>query len=639
MKHTTDNLRTAWFEFWRAREHAIIPSAGVLPDNDPTALFHNSGMHPLVPFLMGESHPEGVRIANAQKCIRTGDIDEVGDASHLTFFEMLGNWSLGDYFKDDQIRWSFEFLTQVLKLPVKNLAVSVFAGDDDAPRDTEAAEVWKSCDIADERIAYLGKKHNWWAKGDIGPCGPDTEMFFWVGEDPAPANFQDTHDDPRWVEIWNDVFMQFHRDAQGKLHPLPQKNIDTGMGLERTVVALNKMSSVYETDAFASLLQKLSELSDKPEIANNPAANTETARSARIIADHIRTATIILADSVAPSNMDQGYILRRLIRRAIRHGRKINMPEQFCNILAKTVIDQLSPTYPELKWNESFVLEELEREEAQFQKTLEKGEREFQKMIEPLSCPPTPSCHPERSEGSSPSCHFKSRSSCHPEPTKPAHRGGAGRLDSGSQISGADAFHLYETYGFPLEITQELAAEKGLTVDEKEFQRAFEAHQALSRAGSEQKFKGGLGDQSETTVKLHTATHLLHAALRKVLGLHVEQRGSNITPERLRFDFSHPEKMTPEQIAEVEQLVNEAIQADAPIHCEESTVDAAKEAGAIGLFEHKYGDKVKVYSMGEFSKEICGGPHVQSTGELGSFKILKEEASSRGVRRIKATVS
>ncbi len=604
MKHTTDGLRKAWFEFWRAREHTIIPSAGVLPDNDPTALFHNSGMHPLVPFLMGESHPEGVRLANAQKCIRTGDIEEVGDAAHLTFFEMLGNWSLGDYFKEEQIQWSFEFLTEVLKLPVEKLAVSVFAGDANAPRDEDAAIVWRKCGISKERIAYLDASHNWWAKGDIGPCGPDTEMFFWTGEGAAPKNFQATHEDPHWVEIWNDVFMQFHRDEKGKLHPLPQKNIDTGMGLERTVVALNKMSSVYETDAFASILQKVSELSHKPEIVKNKTAETEVGRSARIIADHLRTATVILADSVTPSNIDQGYILRRLIRRAIRHGRKIGMPESFCNIVAKTVITQLSPTYPELKWNESSILEELAREEAQFQKTLEKGEKEFEKLVHSLSC------HPERSEGSQ------------------KHK----------IISGHDAFNLYETYGFPLEMTQELAAEKGLKVNAKEFQKAFEEHQALSRAGSEQKFKGGLGDRSEQTVKLHTATHLLHAALRKVLGLHVEQRGSNITPERLRFDFSHPDKMTPAQIAEVEKLVNEAIAADAPVSCEETTVDAAKSAGAIGLFEHKYGDKVKMYSMGEFSREICGGPHVAHTGELGHFKILKEEASSRGVRRIKAVV-
>ncbi len=583
MKYTTDDLRTKWLDFWKSKNHVVIPSAGVIPDNDPTALFHNAGMHPLVPFLMGEKHPAGIRLANAQKCIRTIDIDEVGDDIHLTFFEMLGNWSLGDYFKKEQIAWSFEFLTKILKLPVEKIAVSVFAGDENAPRDEESAEFWQKQGIPKERIAYLDKKHNWWAKGDTGPCGPDTEMFFWTGKEPAPKNFQETCEDKRWVEIWNDVFMQFNKDGNGKLTPLPQKNIDTGLGLERTVAALNGFSSVYETDAFASILQKLSELSD----SNNDSP------SKRIIADHLRTAVVILADKIAPSNLDQGYILRRLLRRAIRHARKINVSGSFCKSVAKVVIEKLSPAYPEIKQNEKFILEELEREEEQFSKTLEKGEKEFNKLVQ--------------------KCRDK-------------------------KICGEEAFNLYETYGFPLEMTAELAHEQGFTVDEKGFCRSFECHQKLSRSGSEKKFKGGLGDHSETTTALHTATHLLHAGLRKVLGDHVEQRGSNITPERLRFDFSHPEKVTPEQLKEVEDFVNQAIQADIIIEFEEMSVDDAKSKNAIGLFEHKYGDKVKVYTMGEFSKEICGGPHAEKTGKLGKFKIKKEEASSRGVRRIKAVL-
>ncbi|MCF7830720.1 alanine--tRNA ligase [Candidatus Gracilibacteria bacterium] len=596
MKYTTDDLRTKWLDFWKSKNHVVIPSAGVIPDNDPTALFHNAGMHPLVPFLMGEKHPAGIRLANAQKCIRTIDIDEVGDDIHLTFFEMLGNWSLGDYFKKEQIAWSFEFLTKILKLPVEKIAVSVFAGDENAPRDEESAEFWQKQGIRRERIAYLDKKHNWWAKGDTGPCGPDTEMFFWVGDGNGPKNFQDTCEDPQWVEIWNDVFMQFNRSPDGKLTPLPQENIDTGMGLERTVAALNGLSSVYETDAFASILQKLSELSD----------NTENTTSKRIVADHLRTAVVILADKIAPSNLDQGYILRRLLRRAIRHGRKIDISGSFCKIIAKVVIEKLGKAYPEIKQNEAFILEELEREEVQFSKTLEKGEREFYRM------------------------YTKKRNKIlHSDPSfagNPLH------------IDGKWAFDLYQTYGFPIEMIEELGKEHEINIDIKEFEKEFKKHQALSRAGSEKKFKGGLGDHSERTTALHTATHLLHAGLRKVLGEHVEQRGSNITPERLRFDFSHPEKMTSEQIKEVEDFVNQAIQADVIIEFEEMSVDDAKSKNAIGLFEHKYGDKVKVYSMGEFSKEICGGPHVGNTGKLGKFKIKKEEASSRGVRRIKAVI-
>ena len=597
MQFTTDDLRTKWLEFWRNKNHVIIPSAGVLPDNDPTALFHNSGMHPLVPYLCGQTHPSGVRLANAQKCIRTGDIDEVGDATHLTFFEMLGNWSLGDYFKKEQIEWSFEFLTQELKLPVEKLAVSVFAGDDDAPRDEEAAAVWKKVGIPENKIAYLGKSDNWWAKGEFGPCGTDTEMFFWTGDENTPESFQKTHDDERWVEIWNDVFMTFNRKEDGTLEPLEQKNIDTGMGLERTIAVLNGKKSVYETDAFTEILEKIAELASKPALAKTPLAQTDEANSMRVIADHLRSGSMILADKVAPSNVDQGYILRRLLRRAIRHGRKLGFEEHFTLQIAEVVKNKLGHHYPELEKNWDFIAEELNREEEQFAKTLETGEREFTKLADKI-------------------IEFSDK----------------------KELGGKKAFWLYETYGFPFEMTEELCAEKGLTVDRAGFDEAAKKHAEASRAGSEQKFKGGLGDASVETTRLHTATHLLHAALKKVLGDHVEQRGSNITPERLRFDFSHGEKMTPEEKEEVEKLVNEAIAENVAITCEETTVEDAKKRGAIGLFGDKYGEKVKMYSMGDFSMEICGGPHAKTTGELGKFKIKKEEASSRGVRRIKAVL-
>jgi alanyl-tRNA synthetase len=590
MHYTTSSLREKWFQFWESKGHKIIPSASVLPDNDPTALFHNSGMHPLVPFLLGQKHPQGVRLANAQKCIRTGDIDEVGDATHLTFFEMLGNWSLGDYFKKEQIEWSFEFLTQVLELPIEKLAFSVFEGNQNAPRDEDAAQYWLDQGVSPERIAYLGVKDNWWAKGDVGPCGPDSEMFYWTGDEPAPENFQETHDDPRWVEIWNDVFMQFDRNSAGILTPLSQKNIDTGMGLERTVMVLNGFTSVYQIDNFIPLINKIAALANKPELAQNPIADTEEARSMRIITDHIRSATVLMSDRIMPSNIDQGYILRRLIRRAVRHARKIGINDNFCIEIATVVIDTLEEAYPELNVHKQTIFHELEREENQFRHTLEKGEKEFEKLF----------------------------------------------AKSNGHLDGKTAFYIYETYGFPFEMTEELAAEHGLSIKKEEFDEAMKAHQEKSKSGSEQKFSGGLGDKSEETVKLHTATHLMHAALKKVLGDHVEQRGSNITPERLRFDFSHPEKVTPEQIAEVEKIVNEAIQSDAKVECMETTVEDAKEQNAIGLFEHKYGDKVKMYTMGEHSKEICGGPHVEHLGVLGTFKIKKEEASSRGVRRIKA---
>jgi len=517
---------------------------------------------------------------------------------------MLGNWSLGDYFKDEAVRMSYEFLTSPrwLGLDPEKLSVTVFAGEEGISRDDYTADIWRSLGIPDERIYFLPREDNWWGPaGATGPCGPDSEMFIDTGREACGPDCIPGCSCGKYFEIWNDVFMQFNRDSNGKLTPLPQKNIDTGLGLERTVAALNGFSSVYETDAFASILQKLSELSN----------NNEDSSSKRIIADHLRTAVVILADKITPSNLDQGYILRRLIRRAIRHARKINISGSFCESVAKVVIEKLSPAYPEIKQNEKFILEELEREEEQFSKTLEKGLNELKKKF-------------NRCIGG----------------VDPENLPKGIKLDGNKmRVDGKEVFRIYETYGFHPELSQEIMTEWGIAFDEqtmKECEQAMEAHQKLSRSGSEKKFKGGLGDCSETTTALHTATHLLHAGLRKILGEHVEQRGSNITPERLRFDFSHPEKMTPEQIKEVEDFVNQAIQADIIIEFEEMSVDDAKSKNAIGLFEHKYGDKVKVYSMGEFSKEICGGPHAETTGKLGKFKIKKEQASSRGVRRIKA---
>jgi len=585
-------IRRRYIEFFKSRGHAEIKSAPLIPENDPTCLFTTAGMHPLVPYLLGTKHPAGKRLTDYQKCIRTGDIDEVGDPVHLTFFEMLGNWSLGDYFKKEMIGFSFEFLTgkENLNIPTDRLAVTVFAGDSDCPFDEEAYNQWRSLGIPAARIAKLGKKDNWWGPaGTTGPCGPDTEMFYWTGPLPAPEAFDPA--DKRWVEIWNDVFMQYNKNADGTFEPLSQKNVDTGMGLERVTAILQGKASCYETELFAPLFAKLDEIRGISE----PAAIRSG--SERIIADHLRAATFILADGITPGKVDQPYVLRRLIRRAIREGRKLGITEAFTSKLAETVIAEFGDVYPELRDKAEIIREELDREEQQFAITLEKGTHEFQKLIDRV----------------------------------PAH------IEK-KVISGKNAFNLYETYGFPIELTVEMAHENGFEVDRAGYDAAFAKHQELSRAGAEQKFKGGLADSSEATAALHSATHLLQAALRKVLGNHVEQRGSNITAERLRFDFSHEDKMTPEQIKEVEELVNEAIRRDLPIICEEMDVEAAKLTGAMGLFEDKYAANVKVFTMGDVSKEICGGPHANRTGELGRFKIKKEESSSRGVRRIKAVL-
>lgn len=589
----SSELRSMFLKFFKDHGHAVISSASVIPENDPTVLFTTAGMHPLVPYLMGAKHPAGNRLTDVQKCVRTGDIDDVGDFSHLTFFEMLGNWSLGDYFKEQMIPWSWEFLTspEYLGLPKDRLAFSVFAGDADCPRDEESAQLWRNCGVADDHIFFLPKENNWWGPAGItGPCGPDTEMFIITDKEPCGPNCSPACSCGRYLEIWNDVFMQYNKKADGTFESLEQKNVDTGMGLERTICVLNGKKSVYETDLFADILKKISELSGKEY-----GSDEMTTRAFRIIADHMRTATFIMGDDrgVSPSNVDQGYVLRRLIRRAVRYGMGIGMPEGFTGEVAKVIIEQYKDVYPELKRNEAFVLEQLSLEESRFARTLKQGNREFEKLVE--------------------------------------------KVQDG-QIDGVSAFHLYDTYGFPVEMTEELARERGLTVDMDGFHDCFRRHQATSQAGAEQRFKGGLADHSEQSARLHTATHLLHAALRKVLGPEVAQKGSNITAERLRFDFSFGRKMTKEELAEVERLVNEAIESHTPITCEEMTVAQAKEQGAIGLFESKYGEKVKVYTMGPYSKEICGGPHAQNTGDLVSFKIKKEESSSAGVRRIKAVI-
>ncbi len=586
-------LREMFQSFMESKGHHRIQSASVIPENDPTVLFTTAGMHPLVPYLMGTPHPAGTRLTDVQKCIRTGDIDDVGDPSHLTFFEMLGNWSLGDYFKQEAIANSWEFLTSpdYLGIDKDRLAFTVFEGDEDCPRDTESHDLWRSMGVAEDHIFYLPKEHNWWGPAGItGPCGPDTEMFIIVKE-PCGPTCSPACKCGAYLEIWNDVFMQYNKQADGTFIPLVKKNVDTGMGLERTICVLNGKKSVYETDLFARILGRIEELSGRKYQADD-----ESSKAFRIIADHMRTSTFILGDDrgVSPSNTDQGYILRRLIRRAVRYGMQLGLAEGFTCEIARVIIDQYKAVYPELERNSKFVLDQLKLEEERFERTLKQGNKEFDKV--------------------------------------------AARVENGV-IDGLSAFHLYDTYGFPIEMTVELATERGLTVDMPAFEEHFRKHQELSHQGADQKFKGGLADHSVETTRLHTATHLLHAALRKVLGDEVAQKGSNITAERLRFDFSFGRKVTKDELAQVEKLVNEAIQADVPVVCEEMTVPEAKEKGAIGLFESKYGDRVRTYKMGDFSFEICGGPHAERTGDLGSFKIQKEESSSAGVRRIKAVVT
>ena len=593
---TADQLRKLYIDFFVSKGHKQISGASLIPENDPTVLFTTAGMHPLVPYILGQEHPAGKRLCDYQKCIRTGDIDSVGDPHHLTFFEMLGNWSLGDYFKNEMIGFSFEFLTKVLGIPVDRLSVTVFEGDDTVPRDEEAAARWKELGIDPSHIYFMPREDNWWGPaGETGPCGPDSEMFFDTGRPACGPDCKPGCKCGKYFEIWNDVFMQYRKEKDGTYHEMDRKCIDTGMGIERTVAVLQGKKSVYETEVFQPIIRKIEELSGK---GKKYGENEEDDISIRIISDHIRTSVFILGDQkgIAPSNVGQGYILRRLIRRAVRHGKKIGIDHSFLPGLSDVVLSLYGEPYPELIEHKDFIREELEKEEEKFSITLTKGEKEFEKML------------PNLMKGNS------------------------------RVISGRLAFKLYDTYGFPIELTKELAAEHEFTVDEKGFEEAFEKHQALSRAGAEKEFKGGLADHSEQTTALHTATHLLHAALRRVLGTHVGQKGSNITAERLRFDFTHPAPMTKEELKEVEDLVNDAIKRDLPVTVETMTLEEARNAGAIAFFDSKYGEKVTVYTIGDFSKEVCGGPHVTHTGDMGHFRILKEQSSSAGIRRIKAVL-
>ena len=649
---TSTQLREMFQSFMETKGHHRIQSASIIPENDPTVLFTTAGMHPLVPYLMGTPHPAGTRLTDVQKCIRTGDIDEVGDASHCTFFEMLGNWSLGDYFKKEAISWSWEFLTspEYLGLDKDKLAFSVFAGDADCPRDEEAHDLWRAMGVKEENIFYLPKENNWWGPaGQTGPCGPDTEMFIIRDQAPCGPNCSPACSCGRYLEIWNDVFMQYNKQKDGTFIPLEKKNVDTGMGLERTICVLNGKKTVYETDAFTGIIARIAELSGK-EYGQDETVN----KAFRVVADHLRTSTFILGDDrgVSPSNTDQGYILRRLIRRAVRYGMSLGMAEGFTAEIAQVIINQYADVYPELTRNSAFVLEQLKLEEGRFAHTLRQGEKEFEKVYSnTVSTRALLESILNAEDKAAFAREMAQTKKLRPSPDmmpiiEAANAGDENalvaavnaRMESLNVLDGRNAFKLYDTYGFPIEMTIELAAEKGLTVDEADFAERFKKHQELSHQGAEQKFKGGLADHSEQTAKLHTATHLLHAALRKVLGDEVAQKGSNITAERLRFDFSFGRKMTREELDEVERLVNVAIQAKAPVVCEEMTVPEAKEKGAIGLFESKYGEKVRTYKMGEYSFEICGGPHAENTGDLGSFKILKEESSSAGVRRIKAVI-
>ncbi|MDD3887185.1 MAG: alanine--tRNA ligase [Patescibacteria group bacterium] len=592
---TSQQLIDKYLEFFKSKGHQIIPGASLIPEHDPSVLFTTAGMHPLVPFLLGEKHPQGKRLTDLQRCIRTVDIDNVGDNWHSTFFEMLGNWSLGDYFKEDAIKLAYEFLTnkEYLNIYPGKLSVTVFAGDDTAPKDDEAIRTWLSLGIPEERIYALPKEDNWWGPaGETGPCGPDTEIFYDTDKEKCSDKCQPGCGCGKYVEIWNLVFMCYNKTKEGRFLPLAQKNIDTGMGVERTLAILHTFDNSYETELFKPVMDLLEDkLSGHSQDFND--VSKDPIKSKRIIADHIRASVFLLMDGVTPSNLDQGYILRRLIRRAVRHAKllEIKKEEKVNQQIAKLYINIYKERYPKLLEQQDIIINELQKEEDKFEISLNNGLKVFAKITTNLK---------------------------------------------DNKITGLDAFHLYDTYGFPIEMTIELAKEKNLTVDEKEFNQEFIKHQELSRKGAEKKFKGGLADHSEMTTKLHTATHLLHQALRQVLGEQVQQKGSNINPERLRFDFNHGEKMTPEQLANVEKIVNDQIQKGLDIKMEEMSVDEAKKSGAIGLFAEKYGDKVKVYSIGDFSKEICGGPHAKNTKELHHFKIKKEESSSAGVRRIKA---
>jgi len=579
-------LKKKYIEFFRSKGHAVIKSAPLIPEHDPTILFTTAGMHPLVPFLMGQPHPLGKRLTDVQKCIRTGDIDEVGDASHCTFFEMLGNWSLGDYFKKEAITWSYEFLTKELGFSKDKISVTCFAGDKDAPKDEESAKIWKSLGLAENHIYFLPKSDNWWGPaGTTGPCGPDTEMFIDLGKKKCSPECRPGCRCGKFLEIWNDVFMEYNKTADGRYEKLKQQNVDTGMGVERTIAMLQGKQSVYDTELFTPIIAEIKTL------ANVTNFLPEQTRSVRIIADHMKAATFILGDErgVVPSNVDQGYILRRFIRRAIRHAKLLGIEQELCKPLAKVIIDMYHEDYPELKEKKQFILDELLKEEQRFKETLEKGLKHFETIAKGKSV-----------------------------------------------ISGKDAFLLFQSFGFPFEMVQELANELDISVDEQEYNAEYQKHQELSRKGAEKKFKGGLSEASEITAKLHTATHLLGEALRKVLHSEIHQKGSNITPERLRFDFNFDRKLTEAELKKVEDEVNKVIKKHMEIKREEMDLDKAMKSGAQAEFGAKYPAKVSVYSIGDYSKEICMGPHITNTEQLGHFKIIKEEAVAAGIRRIKA---
>ena len=584
----TIDLKDTYLKFFESKGHKIIPSAPIIPENDPTCLFNTAGMQPLVPYLKGETHPQGTRLADVQKCFRTNDLDSIGDTTHHTFFEMLGNWSLGDYFKKESISWSFELLTKYLNIPVERLAVTVFKGNEIVPADTESADIWKSLGIKEERIAFLGEENNWWPNMELlGPCGPDTEIFYWRSEEQVPEKFDPENEN--WVEIWNNVFMQYNHEQDGKFTPLKNKNVDTGLGVERVTAILEGYTDNYKSSVWKDVIEKIEEISG---LSYDEEENT---RSMRIIADHIRAIVMISGDNagIKPSNTDQGYILRRLIRRMIRYAKKLNIDinSDWEQTLATLIINKYAKYYNELEKNKNDILETLKNEKIKFNRTLEKGLKEFEKAVNNLE---------------------------------------------GDLINRDIAFRLYDTFGFPIELTEELASEMNLKVDVEGFKQKFKEHQEKSRAGAEQKFKGGLASTGEMETKYHTATHLLNAALKQVLGDHVHQKGSNITAERMRFDFSHPAKMTDEEKQKAEELVNEYIAKAIPVEKMEMKKEEALSLGAEAMFIEKYGDIVTVYKIGDVSLELCGGPHVENTSKLGHFKIKKEEASSAGVRRIKA---
>lgn len=574
----TDDLKKKYIDFFKKRNHKEINSASIIPENDPTVLFTTAGMHPLVPFLLGEEHPSGKRLVSVQKCLRTGDIDDVGDSTHNTFFEMLGNWSLGDYWKKESIEMCYDFLINELKIDKKRLYVTVFKGNDKVPKDEESAKIWKKLGVPEERIFYMPKEDNWWGPaGETGPCGPDTEMFIDTGKEKCNENCKPGCNCGKYFEIWNSVFMEYNKTKIGNYEPLKKKNVDTGMGVERTVAILNNCGSVYEIDSFKKLIKKVRENS-----------KNKNRKAERIVADHLKASTFLLAEKIIPSNLDRGYVLRRLIRRTIRYSKILDTRENYEEEIIKLVIDFYKKDYPELDKNADFILKEFKKEKEKFARTLKTGLKKFKDIAKD------------------------------------------------GDISGKDAFLLFQSFGFPIEMTVELGKEKNLKVDVNGFNEEYEKHKKMSKKGANKKFKGGLADSSKETKKLHTATHLLGEALRRVLGKKVKQRGSNITPERLRFDFNFDRKLKQEELEKIEKIVNEKIMQDLEIVKKEMDVDEAKNIGAKGIFDEKYGEKVFVYFINDFSKEICGGPHVKKTSELGEFKIVKEKSIAAGTRRIKA---